>query len=56
MSRRLAAGDVGPRARHDGKVFLYAFDLIELSGERQVCEIRPGLYPARSIFCTAVAV
>jgi hypothetical protein len=44
------------KARHDGKVFLYAFDLIELSGERQVCEIRPGLYPARSIFCTAVAV
>jgi hypothetical protein len=48
--------NVGPRARHDGKVFLYALDLIELSGERQVCEIRPGIYPARSIFCTAVAV
>ena len=24
--------------------------------ERQVCEIRPGLYPPRSIFCAAVAV
>ena len=56
MPRHLAAGDVGPRARHNGKVLLYAFDLIELSGERQVCEIRPGLYGPRSIFCTAVAV
>src|SRR5262249_50247940 len=24
--------------------------------ERQVCEISPGLYPPRSIFCTALAV
>jgi len=36
-------------------VFLYAFDLIEERGAAG-CEIRPGLYPPRSIFCTAVAV